>query len=171
VNCRSFFSATIPAIFLFAPVGKAQAGPNTPDARVVLFEANKSKADIDSIAPAPLQKKGRLSGNAILAMNSNKRNFLILSACVYAAGFADMHQTLYARRFSWWYEKDPLARPTVNLPAPAYYATGLALATYLNWISWKMGHSRRWHKLAPVPQLLAIAGNTYGFKSNRYQNP
>lgn len=61
---------------------------------------------------------------------------------------------------------DPLARPVVRLPAPAYYASGLALATGVNWLSWKMGHSRRWDRLALLPQLFSIAGSTSGFKSN-----
>src|SRR6266550_9523096 len=42
-----------------------------------------------------------------------------------------MHQTLEARKNSWWYETDPRARPFAKLPAPAYYATGLAMATGL----------------------------------------
>jgi hypothetical protein len=78
-----------------------------------------------------------------------------------------MHQTLAVRNLSWWYETDPLARPFVHLPAPAYYATGLALATGINWLSWRMAHSRRWYKLAPIPQLLTIGGNLYGYHSNR----
>jgi hypothetical protein len=87
---------------------------------------------------------------------------------VYAASIADMHQTLAMRNTYWWRETDPLARPLVHLPPPAYYAAGLALATGVNWLSWKMAHSRRWHKLAPIPQVLAIAGNLEGFNSNRH---
>ncbi len=91
----------------------------------------------------------------------------MLSVGVYAASLADMRQTMCVRNYPWWQEKDPLARPLVRLPAPAYYAAGLALATGVNWMSWKMGHSHRWHKLALMPQLLSIVGNSYGFKSNR----
>jgi len=54
----------------------------------------------------------------------------------------------------------------LNLPAPAYYATGLAMAIGLIGLSWKMEHSRKWHKPAAIPQLLAIAGYPYGFKTN-----
>jgi hypothetical protein len=96
---------------------------------------------------------------------SNVR-FAILSAAIYGAAFADMHQTLQDRKYSWWHENDPLAKPLVRLPAPAYYAAGLAMATGVNWLGWKMHHSRRWHKFSPIPQLLAMSGNLYGFHSN-----
>jgi hypothetical protein len=77
-----------------------------------------------------------------------------------------MHQTLEVRKNPWWCETDPLAKPFVRLPASAYYASGLGMATGLNWLSWKMGHSHRWRKLSPIPQLLSIGGNLYGFHSN-----
>ena len=96
----------------------------------------------------------------------HKTRWLILSAGVYALAIADMHQTLELRNQYWWYETDPLARPFSRLPAPTYYATGLAMATGLNWLSWKMAHSRRWSKLSPIPQLLSITGNLYGLRSN-----
>lgn len=100
------------------------------------------------------------------AQSFRKRRFVVLSAAVYAASLADMHQTMRLRNEPWWYERDPLARPIVRLPAPAYYVTGLALATGVNWLSWKMGHSKRWQRLASLPQTFSIAGNTFGFQSN-----
>jgi hypothetical protein len=96
----------------------------------------------------------------------SRTRFALLSASVYVAAFADMHQTLQERKCSCWREADPLARPFIQLPAPAYYATGLVMATGLNWLGWKMAHSRRWHKPAPIPQLLAVGGNLNGFRSN-----
>jgi|SRR5580658_3613254 hypothetical protein len=99
-------------------------------------------------------------------LHFSKAKFALLSAAVYGAAFADMHQTLQVRDYSWWRENDPLARPLVRLPTPAYYATGLALATGVNWLGWKMAHSRRWHRLSPIPQLLSVSGNLYGFHSN-----
>ena len=95
-----------------------------------------------------------------------RTRYAILTAAVYGAGLGDMHQTLEVRKYSGWYETDPLARPFSRLPAPAYYATGLALATGVNWLSWKMAHTRRWHKLSSIPQILVIGGNLYGIHSN-----
>jgi len=170
VNCLSFFSATILAVFVFVLECKAQTIPAAPDANLALLKVGGKEAAVGSATPDPFRKSESLIGAGSLPVRFHKKQFLILSAAVYAAGIADMHQTLHVRHYSWWSETDPLARPIVRLPAPAYYATGLALATGLNWLSWKMGHSRKWHKLAPLPQLLAIGGNTWGFKSNRYRN-
>jgi hypothetical protein len=75
-----------------------------------------------------------------------------------------MHQTLAVRSSPWWYETDSLAKPFVRLPAPVYDAAGLALATGADWLSWKMGRSRHWRKLAPISQVLSIGG------TNRFQN-
>jgi hypothetical protein len=157
-------------VFLFAPASKAQSIVAASNERVAWIKGGEKKADIIPLPPNPLRMEVRLNGTGIPPVRFHKKEFLILSAAVYAASLADMHQTLQVRRYSWWYEKDLLAKPMVKLPAPAYYATDLALATGLNWLSWKMGHSRKWRKFAVIPQLLAIGGNTYGFKSNRYQN-
>jgi len=149
---------------LFAPQSRAQSTPE----RAALLSAGRSDSDTAPRAVEPLQKNLSVKSNASKPVRFHKTQFLALSAGVYGAAFADMHQTMYVRRFSWWTETDPLARPLVRLPAPAYYATGFALATGLNWLSWKMGHSRRWHRLAPIPQVLSIAGNTFGYRSNCY---
>jgi hypothetical protein len=90
---------------------------------------------------------------------------VLLSTAVYGAALADMHQTPQQRNYPRWRESDPLAKPFVRLPTPAYHA-GLAMATGLSWLSWRMARSRRWCKLSPVPQLLTISGNLYGFRSN-----
>jgi hypothetical protein len=99
-----------------------------------------------------------------------KASFIVLSAGVYAAALADMHQTLKVRNSPvWaWAETDPFAKPFVSLPAPAYYATGLAMATGLNLLSWKLGHTRKWRKLSFIPQVLTIGGNLNGYRSNRF---
>lgn len=115
----------------------------------------------------PIPKSASITRKPISPAHFSKGRFILLSAAVYGASLADMHQTLEVRNLYWWYETDPLARPFAHLPAPAYYATGLAMATGVNWLSWKMAHSRRWHKFAPIPQLLTIGGNLYGYHSNR----
>jgi hypothetical protein len=76
----------------------------------------------------------------------SRTRFALLSASVYVAAFADMHQTLQERKCSCWREADPLARPLVGLPSPAYYATGLVMATGLNLAELENG------PLAPLAQ-------------------
>jgi hypothetical protein len=157
------------AVFPFAPAMKAQTTPVLLNAKTASLEVENKEAEVRLLAPESFRKTERLNSSELKPVRFHKMQFMGLSAAVYAAALADMHQTLHVRHYSWWSETDPLARPIVSLPAPAYYATGLAMATGLNWLSWKMGHSRRWHKLAAVPQLLSIAGNTYGYRSNCYQ--
>lgn len=156
------------AATMLAPAGMAQttAPDSVPNFSVAtrLWRASDLKPAVRPRGPV----RGIIAPKSISAGRFSKKQFFVLSAAVYGAGLTDMHQTLEARKNSWWYETDPLARPFVKLPAPAYYATGLAMATGLNWISWRMGHTRRWRKLSPIPQMLAIAGNIYGFRTNRF---
>ncbi|HEX4545249.1 MAG TPA: hypothetical protein VH110_02730 [Candidatus Acidoferrum sp.] len=147
-----------------AVIAQTNASPST--APVSLSAGETIRSDPKPAPPGRSPAGFPLRSGPVLPARSSKTGFLLLSAGVYAASFADMHQTLARRNNSGWYEADPLARPLVRLPAPAYYATGLAMATGINWLSWKMAHSRRWHRLAPIPQLLAISGNLYGFRSN-----
>lgn len=89
------------------------------------------------------------------------RRFLVLSIGVYSAAFLDMGESVSLRpRFQ---EHDPLAKPFATLPAPAYYITGAALATGINWIGFKMARSERWHRVWWLPQVCSIAGNSFGF--------
>jgi hypothetical protein len=144
---QSESSEPIPKLYLTVPVN----APPVPAAKLSL----------------PIPKSASITRKPISAAHFSKGRFILQSAAVYGASLADMHQTLRVRNLYWWYETDPLARPFAHLPAPAYYATGLAMATGVNWLSWKMAHSRRWHKFAPIPQLLTIGGNLYGYHSNR----
>lgn len=166
VNFQHRIGMTIVAAAFCVPAAKAQSAPTESTLRALLPAVENRESNIRADALASSLKVESSRGRLIPAENSHKKRFVVLSAAVYAASVADMRETMRVRNEPWWYERDPLARPIVRLPAPAYYATGLALATGVNWMSWKMGHSRRWHKLAFMPQLLSIAGNTCGFKSN-----
>lgn len=147
-------------------MAQTEAPDSKPELSVRAFETKLS--DSNSASPVRIAEANPFVSKPISALRTSKTEFILLSAGVYAASLADMHQTLKFRNKPWWYETDPLAKPFVRLPTPAYYASGLAMATGLNWLSWKMAHSRRWHRLAPIPQLLAISGNLYGFNSNRF---
>lgn len=168
--CRFISSATMLTAILLAPASKAQEARFVSSAKVAALAAERREGDTRTLVSEPVPKSQILAGNEKSPIRFNRKRFIFLSAAVYGASLADMHQTMRMRKYSWWYEKDSLARPIAKLPAPAYYATGLALTTGINWLSWKMGHSKRWHKVAVIPQLLSIAGNSYGFKSNCYSN-
>jgi hypothetical protein len=168
LSYRFVFGTAILAATFLAPTGMTQT--TSPDLVPNLSAATRAwKApDLKPAVRGRNPVRGFIEAKSKSTERFSKKQFFVLSAVVYGVGLADMHQTLEGRKNLWWYETDPLARPFVKLPAPAYYATGLAMATGLNWLSWRMGHSRRWRKLSPVPQLLAIGGNIYGFRTNRY---
>jgi hypothetical protein len=165
---RSILSAAILILFAFATDGKAQALSDEPVLRPAAAASEGKDISPKTELAAPVRIRENNDAKPLPPVRFHKYQFLILSAAVYGASLTDMHQTLQERKYPWWYETDPLVRPFVRLPGPAYYAGGLAMATGLNWISWKMGHSRRWHRLAAIPQLFAIGGNLYGYKSNLF---
>lgn len=164
----TIITAAILVLFAFATDGKAQTLSDEPVLRPAAVTSEVKDTGLKNEFAAPIPIRENNVAKPLPPVRFHKYQFLILSAAVYGASFTDMHQTLQERKYPWWYETDPLARPLVRLPTPAYYAGGLAMATGLNWISWKMGHSRRWHKLAAIPQLFAIGGNLYGYKSNLF---
>jgi hypothetical protein len=166
---RNIFGAAVLTVIFVATGGHAQANSDDPIFRPPVFAPDAKKSDLKTELAAPIRIRANNDAKPLSAVRFHKKQFLILGAAVYGASFADMHQTLKERKHSWWYETDPLAKPFVRLPGPAYYAAGFAMATGLNWISWRMGHSRKWHTLAAIPQLLAIGGNTYGYKSNLFR--
>ena len=105
-----------------------------------------------------------------------KGKWLSLSAATYTAAALDMHATADAEE---WFKKhphyyrgptetDPLARPLVRLPRPAYYACGFALATGVNWLGYRMSRSRRWRKVWWLPQSISISANGWGYKTRRF---
>jgi hypothetical protein len=95
----------------------------------------------------------------------NRKAFVAMSAAVYGFAFLDMHETMSLE--PGLIEHDPLARPFTKLPPPAYYVTGAALATGVNFIAWKLGRSRRWHKFWWIPQAASAYGNVYGYGTTK----
>jgi hypothetical protein len=109
------------------------------------------------------------------ALKPPKGMWLSLSAATYTAAALDMHATADAEE---WFKKhphyyrgptetDPLARPFVRLPRPAYYACGFALATGVNWLGYRMSHSRRLQKVWWLPQSISITANSWGYQTRR----
>jgi hypothetical protein len=168
MNSRSLCGLTILGTLLAAPAVRAQSEPadSRPQLAAHILEAKPADSnpsfEPNRVSTNPLELKPKSP------VHFSKTRFILLTTAVYGAAIADMHQTMANRNEPWWYETNVLARPFVHLPAPAYYATGLAMATAVNWLSWKIGHSKRWHKFAPIPQLVSIGGNAYGFQSNRF---
>ena len=116
---------------------------------------------------APVKKKAEL--------RVPKKLWLSLSAATYTAAALDMHATADAEE---WFKKhphyyrgptetDPLARPLVRLPRPAYYICGFALTTGVNWLGYRMSHSRKFRKIWWLPQSISISGNCWGYKTRR----
>ena len=168
MNYRYVVSTMFGVALLFARPSCAQTVPVLSDTRAALSSVEKKDADAGLVAPGSLRKVDGQKPVEVKTGRFYKAEFIALSAGVYGAALLDMHQTMHVRHYSWWTETDPLARPFVRLPPPAYYVTGFALATGVNWLGSKMGHSRRWHKLAAIPQLVSIGGNMYGYRSNCY---
>lgn len=112
----------------------------------------------DSPAPVHLAKA---NSETTSAREPNLNLFLPLAVGVYAAAFLDMHESISRRPH--FEERDPLAKPLMVLPGPAYYATGTTLSTSINWLGWKMAHSKRWHCVWWLPQVTSICGNVFGY--------
>ncbi|HKS80783.1 MAG TPA: hypothetical protein VJR23_04700 [Candidatus Acidoferrales bacterium] len=163
----------------FAPAALSQraATPNEPDWEKQAFTQSLPLPLRPEIAPPPLNldlPRQKSLPNAISpaaswklettpATHSDRKTFFLLSGAVYGIGFLDMVETNSLRPYL--VEHDPLARPFTKLPTPAYYACGAALATGVNFLAWKMMHSRRWHSLWLLPQYATIIGNDWGYAS------
>lgn len=103
---------------------------------------------VDQVPP-----KGRVDASRPIP-----RAWKLLTIASGAAVTLDMATTTVADG----HEEDPLARPIVKLPTPAYFAVGYTEAAAVDWLGLRMYRSRRWHRFWWVPQALQIGGNLFG---------
>jgi hypothetical protein len=93
------------------------------------------------------------------------KSFWVLTAGVYTAAGLDMQRS--ESMLPNFDERDPIVRPFLRLPAPAYYASAALFATGVNFLGWKMARSERWHKVWWLPQVTSMAGNLAGYGYTR----
>ena len=93
------------------------------------------------------------------------KSYWVLTAGVYTAAGLDMQRS--ESMLPDFEERDPIVRPFLRLPAPAYYASATVFATGINFLGWKMARSERWHKIWWIPQVVTMAGNLAGYKYTR----
>ena len=105
----------------------------------------------------------------IIETVKHEKAWLALSALAYGATVADVRQTVWDRDSCkrhpgcLAHETDPLERPIVHLPTPAYYAARLGEASIGNWLGWRMKRSSRWYRrIWWAPQTIAIVGGSAG---------
>lgn len=143
----------------------------------------KPPIDIDTVAETKLMKVPELDSGTLerpfspspkpMGERQAPKLFLLTSAGVYSAALLDMRNTRNAMNLCSsqpsqyvCHENNPFARPFVGLPAPAYYATGLALATGITWLSWRMTRSEKFRHTWFLPQIAAMAANGLGYASS-----
>jgi len=100
---------------------------------------------------------------------SHDGTWLALSVATYTMALGDAAQTSYYKG-PHALEVNPIARPFVNLPAPAYFALAGIATTGTNYLAYRMKHSRhRWERrIWWLPQTMQIAGNAYGISATAY---
>jgi hypothetical protein len=138
------------------PTARAQIVP------VSLVHETVADSKIPSgVVQGPLPHSG-LRG---VVMPALPKSFFVLSAGVYTAAGLDTQQS--ESMLPHFDEKDPVVRPFLRLPAPAYYASAALFATGVNFLGWKMARFGRWHKIWWLPQGASMAGNLAGYGYTR----
>lgn len=130
------------------------------DAMVAVKISSPPEIHMTAVAIQPAKNEPEWKMKKPLEERSARR-FLFLSASVYVTAAMDMQESVSLMPH--FHEDDPFTKPIATLPAPAYYATGFAFATGINWLAWRMARSERWHKVWWLPQVASIAGNTVGY--------
>jgi len=147
-----FIAATLPA-------ASAQIVPVSLIGETVADSRIPTKVVLTPLAPLPRSEPRKAVKDVL------PRSYFVLSAGVYTAAGLDMQQS--ESMMPHFDERDPLARPFLRLPAPAYYASAALLATGVNWLGWRMARSERWHKIWWLPQVASMAGNMAGYGYTR----
>jgi hypothetical protein len=93
------------------------------------------------------------------------KSFWVLTAGVYTAAGLDMQRS--ESMLPNFGEREPMVRPLLRLPAPAYYASAALFATGVNFLGWKVARSERWHKICWLPQVTSMAGDLAGYGYTR----
>jgi hypothetical protein len=143
--------------------------PDTPEAKPLVLDNGESKPETPSIGAADSNKKHKFTTTKL---------WIVSSLVTYTASALDMHATeevaQRVRRVHQMYpgfvldysfESNPLARPFLKLPAPAYYACGAAFTTGINLLGYRMLRSKRFHKVWWLPQTLSFAGSMHGYST------
>ena len=138
------------------PAARAQIGP------VSLTKTTAADSRVPSgvaLAPPPHTELRRAVKPAA------PQSYWVLTAGVYTAAGLDMQRS--ESMLPNFDENDPIVRPFLRLPAPAYYASAALFASGINFLGWKMARSERWHKIWWVPQVATMAGNRAGYGYTR----
>jgi hypothetical protein len=106
MKCRNILGAAVLLMFFFAAGSEAQTHSNYPLFRPIVFAPELKKSGLKTEIVPPPRIKENDGATPLSAVRFHKKQFLILSAAVYGAGLADMHQTLKERKYDWWYESD-----------------------------------------------------------------
>jgi hypothetical protein len=115
----------------------------------------------NGIVPAPLPPSERRRA----VKSALPKSFFVLTAGVYTAAGLDMQRS--ESMLPHFNERDPIVRPFLRLPAPAYYASAALFATGVNFLGLKLARSERWHKIWWLPQATSMAGNLAGYGYTR----
>jgi hypothetical protein len=166
--------STCPVIGQTEPSSQSSL-PDNPASKSLGFDKSEPKSPArESPQAAPITT----SNGRPLKFTTTTKLWVASSLAVYTAAALDMHATeetvqrinrLHKQypRFpeDYSFESNPFARPLLKLPAPAYYACGVALATGVNWVGLRMSRSKRFRRVWWLPQTLSVAGNTHGYLS------
>jgi hypothetical protein len=165
---RSFAFIVVAALLLLAILCPHAQGQTIPPFSITVSDLAATRpavpalAHLDLAGTAPIHVTPHDSVPESVVRRPS-RAWFALSLAGEAAALADAKTTLDLKRAHpiTFYESDPLARPLVNLPPPAYVASVVGLTAGVSAISWKLRRSE--HPLLRrfwwAPQAVQIALN------------